>query len=224
MSSTGARIFPDRESAAPTPLLVGALTLPSNFPPPTQVMGIDKDFAAAFAKAQIAAGQKLPKTGKVFVSMADKYKPDIIEIARNLGNLGFGLVATSECGGCRWWLWCRTASCERVGTWAHQQLVRRPGRVSDTPALTSVLASPLAPLRLPLAAGTALALRNAGVPCEQVFKIQEGRPNPADLMRNGEVTLMMMTSGGDEADLRDGKELRRLALQVGGWGGGGYTH
>ncbi|KAG2424433.1 hypothetical protein HXX76_014486 [Chlamydomonas incerta] len=122
-----------------------------------EVMGIDKDFAAAFAKAQIAAGQKLPTTGKVFVSMADKYKPDIIEVARNLGNLGFGLVATT---------------------------------------------------------GTALALRNAGVPCEQVFKIQEGRPNPADLMKNKEITLVMMTSGGDEADLRDGKELRRLALQL----------
>ncbi len=52
------------------------------------------------------------------------------------------------------------------------------------------------------------------MPCEQVFKIQEGRPNPADLMKNGEITLVMMTSGGDEADLRDGKELRRLALQV----------
>ena len=61
-----------------------------------EVMGIDKDFASAFAKAQIAAGQKLPKTGKVFLSMADKYKPDIVAVARDLGNLGFGLVATSE--------------------------------------------------------------------------------------------------------------------------------
>jgi hypothetical protein len=60
-----------------------------------QVMGIDKDFASAYAKAQIAAGQKLPtKGGKVFLTMADKYKKDIIPIARDLGNLGFGLVAT----------------------------------------------------------------------------------------------------------------------------------
>ncbi|GLI71204.1 hypothetical protein VaNZ11_016323 [Volvox africanus] len=122
-----------------------------------EVMGIDKEFSAAFAKAQIAAGQRLPKTGKVFISMADKYKPDIIAVARDLGNLGFGLVATT---------------------------------------------------------GTATALRAAGVPCEQVFKIQEGRPNPADLMKNGEVSLVMMTSSGDQADLRDGKELRRLALSL----------
>lgn len=34
---------------------------------------------------------------QVFLSMADKYKPDIVAVARDLGNLGFGLVATSEC-------------------------------------------------------------------------------------------------------------------------------
>lgn len=39
-----------------------------------------------------------------------------------------------------------------------------------------------------------------------------GRPNPADLMKNKEISLMMITSGGDEPDLRDGKDLRRLAL------------
>lgn len=59
-----------------------------------EVMGIDKTFAGAYAKAAIAAGQKLPTTGKVFITMTDKYKPDIVEVARDLGNLGFGLVAT----------------------------------------------------------------------------------------------------------------------------------
>lgn len=44
------------------------------------------------------------------------------------------------------------------------------------------------------AAGTAQALRAAGVPCESVLKIQEGRPNPADLMKNGEISLVLMTS------------------------------
>jgi hypothetical protein len=62
-----------------------------------QVMGIDKDFASAYAKAQIAAGQKLPtRGGKVFLTMADKHKKDIVPIARDLGNLGYGLVATSK--------------------------------------------------------------------------------------------------------------------------------
>jgi carbamoyl-phosphate synthase large subunit len=62
------------------------------------------------------------------------------------------------------------------------------------------------------AAGTAKVLREAGIPCELVLKIHEGRPNPIDLMKNGEISLMMLTSTGDEVDLSDGKELRRLAL------------
>lgn len=50
--------------------------------------------------------------------------------------------------------------------------------------------------------------------CESIFKISEGRPNPADYLKNGEVTMMMITSSGDEPDLRDGKDLRRLALTL----------
>lgn len=60
-----------------------------------EVMGIDKDFAGAYAKASIAAGMKLPKSGKVFITMNEKSKKDIVPIARDLGNLGFGLVATT---------------------------------------------------------------------------------------------------------------------------------
>ena len=52
------------------------------------------------------------------------------------------------------------------------------------------------------------------MPCEMVYKIHEGRPNPMDLMRNEEVALILLTSTGDEVDLRDGKELRRLALAL----------
>lgn len=62
--------------------------------------------------------------------------------------------------------------------------------------------------------GTAATLRAAGIPCELVYKISEGRPNPVDFMKNHEIVLMMMTSGGDESDLRDGKTLRRLALTM----------
>lgn len=50
--------------------------------------------------------------------------------------------------------------------------------------------------------------------CESIFKISEGRPNPSDYLKNGEVTMMMITSSGDEPDLRDGKDLRRLALTL----------
>ncbi len=60
-----------------------------------EVMGIDKDFGLAFWKAQAAAGQILPKEGNVFISVADKDKPDIEKIAKELINLGFKIYATS---------------------------------------------------------------------------------------------------------------------------------
>ena len=124
-----------------------------------EVMGIDADFASAYAKAQLAAGQKLPASGKVFMSMADKHKAEAVEVARELVGLGYTVAATR---------------------------------------------------------GTAAALRAGGVQgVEEVFKISEGRPNPADLLKNGDCTMMLITSGGDEPDLRDGRDLRRLALGLG---------
>ncbi len=60
-----------------------------------EVMGIDADFALAFAKAQIAAGSRLPKSGKVFISMAEAHKKRMIEPARRLRKLGFQIVCTS---------------------------------------------------------------------------------------------------------------------------------
>lgn len=48
------------------------------------------------------------------------------------------------------------------------------------------------------AAGTAKVLRAAGIPCEIVLKIHEGRPNPIDLIKNGEIALIMLTSTGDQ--------------------------
>ncbi|MGF1649466.1 MAG: carbamoyl-phosphate synthase large subunit [Hyphomicrobiaceae bacterium] len=59
-----------------------------------EVMGIDRDFAVAFAKSQIGAGQKLPKSGAVFISVRDEDKPGILVPAQNLIGLGFTLVAT----------------------------------------------------------------------------------------------------------------------------------
>jgi carbamoyl-phosphate synthase large subunit len=60
-----------------------------------EVMGIDKDFARAYIKSQIAAGQKLPKKGNVFISVRDKDKRATIFIAKKLQELGFHLYATS---------------------------------------------------------------------------------------------------------------------------------
>jgi carbamoyl-phosphate synthase large subunit len=59
-----------------------------------EVMGIDRDFAMAFAKAQIGAGTKLPRSGKAFISVRDQDKPAALEVARRLAELGFGIVAT----------------------------------------------------------------------------------------------------------------------------------
>ena len=59
-----------------------------------EAMGIDSDFARAFAKAQIAAGTTLPKSGKVFVSLKESDKPLIVYSVKKLIALGFEIVAT----------------------------------------------------------------------------------------------------------------------------------
>jgi carbamoyl-phosphate synthase large subunit len=59
-----------------------------------EVMGIAYDFPTAFAKAQAAAGSKLPSTGTVFLTVADGDKPAAIGIATQLHDLGFEIIAT----------------------------------------------------------------------------------------------------------------------------------
>ena len=59
-----------------------------------EVMGIDRSFGVAFAKSQIAAGNAWAPCGKVFVSVNNHDKRDIISIAKRLDGLGFSLVAT----------------------------------------------------------------------------------------------------------------------------------
>jgi carbamoyl-phosphate synthase large subunit len=59
-----------------------------------EVMGIDRDFAVAFGKSQIGAGQTLPTTGTVFVSVRDSDKNGIVAPVRELSETGFRVVAT----------------------------------------------------------------------------------------------------------------------------------
>jgi carbamoyl-phosphate synthase large subunit len=59
-----------------------------------EVMGIAPDFPTAFAKAQAAAGAKLPNHGTVFITVADGDKPAATGIATSLHDLGFQIVAT----------------------------------------------------------------------------------------------------------------------------------
>jgi carbamoyl-phosphate synthase large subunit len=60
-----------------------------------EVMGIDRNFAIAFAKSQIGGGSRLPRTGTVFVSVRDSDKPRVLEAVRLLVSLGFRVMATS---------------------------------------------------------------------------------------------------------------------------------
>ena len=59
-----------------------------------EVMGVGETFGEAFVKSQMAAGEKLPASGKVFISVRDGDKDRAVEIGRALDALGFALVAT----------------------------------------------------------------------------------------------------------------------------------
>jgi carbamoyl-phosphate synthase large subunit len=60
-----------------------------------EVMGVADNFGEAFAKAQTAAGQRLPVQGMVFISVTDHDKPQVAEVARKFVDMGFKLVATA---------------------------------------------------------------------------------------------------------------------------------
>jgi carbamoyl-phosphate synthase large subunit len=59
-----------------------------------EVMGIASDFGAAYAKAQLGAGQRLPTSGAVFISVEDKDKPSAVAIAAGFRSLGFDIFST----------------------------------------------------------------------------------------------------------------------------------
>ena len=59
-----------------------------------EVMGVDVEFGKAFAKSQIAAGNRLPVSGTVFISVRDEDKPAAAQVARRLAEEGFAIIAT----------------------------------------------------------------------------------------------------------------------------------
>ncbi|MDP2239310.1 MAG: carbamoyl-phosphate synthase large subunit [Burkholderiales bacterium] len=121
-----------------------------------EVMGIGTTFGEAFVKSQLAAGEKLPTSGKVFVSVRDSDKPRTVEIARALVKLGFTLVATR---------------------------------------------------------GTAAALAADGQAVTPVNKVAEGRPHVVDMIKNGEIVLIVNTVEEKRTAVRDSYVIRRAALQ-----------
>jgi carbamoyl-phosphate synthase large subunit len=57
-------------------------------------MGVATSFGLAFSKAQLAASQRLPSTGAVFLSVNDRDKDGLLRVARKLAELGLSMVAT----------------------------------------------------------------------------------------------------------------------------------
>ncbi|MGM0476531.1 MAG: carbamoyl-phosphate synthase large subunit [Pseudomonadota bacterium] len=76
-----------------------------------EVMGVGRTFGEAFAKAQLGAGVVLPRGGRVFVSVRDQDKAEMVAVARKLVESGFELVAT---GGTAQVLEEAQLPCERV--------------------------------------------------------------------------------------------------------------
>ncbi|HWK63505.1 MAG TPA: carbamoyl-phosphate synthase large subunit [Rhizobiaceae bacterium] len=60
-----------------------------------EVMGLDRDFALAFAKSQLGAGVDLPRSGTLFVSVRDADKPGVLPSVKRFADLGFKVLATS---------------------------------------------------------------------------------------------------------------------------------
>ncbi len=96
-----------------------------------EVMGIDVSFAAAFAKAELAASTDLPTAGLVFLSVRDADKEALEPIARGLASMGFELVAT---GGTARWINRLEIKCDAVNKVAqgspHVVDLMRQGRVA----------------------------------------------------------------------------------------------
>jgi carbamoyl-phosphate synthase large subunit len=121
-----------------------------------EVMGVGETFAEAFLKSQMASGERLPASGKVFLSVRDSDKPRLLDIGRSLLKLGFTLVATR---------------------------------------------------------GTAAALSTAGLAVTPVNKVAEGRPHIVDMIKNGEIALIVNTVEDRRVAIRDSYSIRRVALQ-----------
>ena len=145
-----------KEAVFPFHKLDGAdLVLSPEMKSTGEVMGISKNFGVSFAKAQLAAGNKIPTEGTCFLSFVDSDKEHAPEIAEGLHRHGFKLVATN---------------------------------------------------------GTQLILEEAGIPCERVLKISEGRPNIGDSMKNDEISMAINTSDNNTSK-KDAIVIRQEVLR-----------
>ena len=121
-----------------------------------EVMGGADNFGAAFSKAMMGAGQRLPERGCVFISVNNGDKPTVVPIARDLAALGFTLAASR---------------------------------------------------------GTAAFLRAHGIAVDVIYKVNEGRPNVADHLVNGQIDLVINTPLGRDSFFDD-RAVRRAATMA----------
>ncbi|MBL0420383.1 carbamoyl-phosphate synthase large subunit [Ramlibacter sp. AW1] len=128
-----------------------------------EVMGVGKTFGEAFVKSQLGAGTRLPRpegadgkpAGKVFLTVKNSDKPRAVEVARQLVEIGFELVATK---------------------------------------------------------GTAAAITAAGVPCQTVNKVTEGRPHVVDMIKNNEIIMVVNSVEERRNAIADSRAIRTSAL------------
>ena len=118
-----------------------------------EVMGIGNSFGEAYFKAQRAAGVILPKTGNVFISVRDKDKEPVCDVAEELIKIGFNLFATR---------------------------------------------------------GTQVHLEKKGIKCERINKVKQGHPHIVDMIKNGNVHLIINTSEG-ALSIKDSFSIRKEA-------------
>ncbi|MBU0721480.1 carbamoyl-phosphate synthase large subunit [bacterium] len=145
-----------KEAVFPFHKLYGAdLVLSPEMKSTGEVMGISSNFGISFAKAQLAAGNKIPKSGTCFLSFVDTDKVHAPEIASGLHKHGFKLLATK---------------------------------------------------------GTQKIIEEAGIPCELVLKISEGRPNIEDSMKNDEIHMAINTSDNNTSK-KDAIVIRQEVLK-----------
>ncbi len=120
-----------------------------------EVMGVGENFAEAFRKASAGAGELIPQRGLAFLSVKDSDKEGIVDLGKQLVDLGFEMVATS---------------------------------------------------------GTQRVLTEHGLVCSKVQKVNEGRPDVADLLKNEQIDFIINTTEGRKS-IEDSSVIRKLALK-----------
>ena len=120
-----------------------------------EVLGISPSFGEAYYKAQEATKNKLPLEGTVLLSVCERDKPELVDIAKSFNELGFHIIAT--------------------------------GRSYEM-------------------------IKEAGIPCDKIFKLYEGRPNIADQIANGEIQMIINTPAG-KTSVHDDSYIRKAAIK-----------